>query len=30
EAKNAEREIQTPKNVTVTSDFLDAMDLWKD
>ncbi|HEL2270706.1 DnaD domain-containing protein [Streptococcus suis] len=30
EAKNAEREIQTPKNVTVSSDFLDAMDLWKD
>ncbi|HEP1787157.1 TPA: DnaD domain-containing protein [Streptococcus suis] len=30
EAKNAEREIQTPKNVTVSSDFLAAMDLWKD
>ncbi|HEL1934390.1 TPA: DnaD domain-containing protein [Streptococcus suis] len=30
EAKNAERETQTPKNVTVSSDFLDAMDLWKD
>ncbi|HEL1662361.1 DnaD domain-containing protein [Streptococcus suis] len=30
EAKNAEREIQTPKNVTVSSDFLDAMELWKD
>ncbi|HEM5324381.1 TPA: DnaD domain-containing protein [Streptococcus suis] len=30
EVKNAEREIQTPKNVTVSSDFLDAMDLWKD
>lgn len=30
EAKNAEREIQTPKNVAVSSDFLDAMDLWKE
>ncbi|WP_156010766.1 DnaD domain-containing protein [Streptococcus ruminantium] len=30
EAKNAEREIQTLKNVAVSSDFLDAMDLWKE
>lgn len=30
EAKNAEREVQIPKNVTVSSDFLDAMNLWKD
>ncbi|HEL1618658.1 TPA: DnaD domain protein [Streptococcus suis] len=30
EAKNAERETQIPKNVTVSSDFLDAMNLWKD
>ncbi|HEL2738476.1 TPA: DnaD domain protein [Streptococcus suis] len=30
EAKNAEREAQVPKNVTVSNDFLDAMNLWKD
>lgn len=30
EAKNAERENQQPKNVTVSSDFLDAMWMWKD
>ena len=28
EAKNIERDIQNPKNVTVSSDFLDAMNLW--
>lgn len=30
EAKNIERDIQNPKNVTVSSDFLDAMNLWKE
>ncbi|MDG3131761.1 DnaD domain-containing protein [Streptococcus suis] len=30
EAKHAERDIQIPKNVTVSSDFLEAMDLWKE
>lgn len=30
EAKNAEREAQNPKNVQVSDDFLQAMDLWKD
>lgn len=30
EAKNAEREVQQAKNVTVSSDFLDAMWMWKD
>lgn len=30
EAKNAEREAQVPKNITVSNDFLDAMNLWKD
>ncbi len=30
EAKNAEREAQQPKNITVSDDFLAAMDLWKD
>lgn len=30
EAKHAEREAQQPKNVTVSSDFLDAMWMWKD
>lgn len=30
EAKNAEREGQQAKNVTVSSDFLDAMWMWKD
>ncbi|MGT2711559.1 DnaD domain-containing protein [Streptococcus oriscaviae] len=30
EAKNAEREVQIPKNVTVSDDFLDAMNLWKE
>lgn len=30
EAKHAERDIQAPKNVTVSSDFLEAMDLWKE
>ncbi|HEL2401784.1 TPA: DnaD domain-containing protein [Streptococcus suis] len=30
EAKNAEREGQQVKNVTVSSDFLDAMWMWKD
>jgi len=30
EAKNIERDIQNPMNVTVSSDFLDAMNLWKE
>ena len=30
EAKNIERDIQNPKNVNVSSDFLDAMNLWKE
>ena len=30
EVKNIERDIQNPKNVTVSSDFLDAMNLWKE
>ncbi|MGB4962403.1 DnaD domain-containing protein [Streptococcus parasuis] len=30
EAKNIDRDIQNPKNVTVSSDFLDAMNLWKE
>ena len=30
EAKNIERDIQNPKNVTVSSDFLDAINLWKE
>ncbi len=30
QAKNIERDIQNPKNVTVSSDFLDAMNLWKE
>ncbi|HFU4377626.1 TPA: DnaD domain-containing protein [Streptococcus suis] len=30
EAKHAEREAQQPKNVKVSSDFLDAMWMWKD
>ena len=30
EAKNIETDIQNPKNVTVSSDFLDAMNLWKE
>ena len=30
EAKNIERDIRNPKNVTVSSDFLDAMNLWKE
>ncbi|HFI0351290.1 TPA: DnaD domain protein [Streptococcus suis] len=30
EAKNAERDVQIPKNVTVSTDFIDAMNLWKD
>lgn len=30
EAKNIERDIQNPKNVTISSDFLDAMNLWKE
>ncbi|MGQ7334876.1 DnaD domain-containing protein [Streptococcus suis] len=30
EAKNIERDIQNPKNVSVSSDFLDAMNLWKE
>ncbi|HEM3672051.1 TPA: DnaD domain-containing protein [Streptococcus suis] len=30
EAKNIERDIQNPKNVTVSSDFLDSMNLWKE
>ena len=30
EAKNIERDIQNPKNVNVSSDFLDAINLWKE
>lgn len=30
EAKNAERDLPSPKNVTASSDFLAAMDLWKE
>lgn len=30
EAKHAERDIQAPKNTTLSSDFLEAMDLWKE
>lgn len=30
EAKNIDRDIQNPKNVTVSSHFLDAMNLWKE
>ncbi|MGT2846643.1 DnaD domain-containing protein [Streptococcus massiliensis] len=30
EAKRAEREATNPQNVTVSDDFLNAMDLWKD
>ncbi|WP_105145416.1 DnaD domain-containing protein [Streptococcus suis] len=30
EAKSAERDVQIPKNVTVSTDFIDAMNLWKD
>lgn len=30
EAKNIDRDIQNPMNVTVSSDFLDAMNLWKE
>lgn len=30
EAKNIDRDIQNPKNVTVSSDFLDAMNLWRE
>lgn len=30
EARNAERDVQIPQNISVSSDFLDAMNLWKD
>ena len=30
EAKQVEREIQLPKNATMSSEFLDAMNLWKE
>ncbi len=30
QAKNEEREVQAPKNIAVSSDFIEAMDLWKE